>query len=197
MVYAFYKPIPEIREEAKGCGKKVKQWLHMKDVILWHHAESCWGTETISIVKVHNKIVDSIMETGTITAHITHKKDQNFYMHHQHTRVEVRMKIVQWVWSSLGTIPSPATILQDMKMVFVHSWSCITKVLQMSGTGMQEYKGKLVFVTNVWTSPNHCAFVAVTVHFKHHGNLISLLLDLVKVVKLHTGTNLVGLLWAF
>jgi len=45
-------------------------------------------------------------------------------------------------------------------------------------------------VTNAWTSPNHKAYVAFTVHFKHEGALISMLLDLVEVAKSHTGVNL-------
>ena len=55
---------------------------------------------------------------------------------------------------------------------------------------MQEYDGNLNFATNAWTSPNHKAFVAFTVHFEHEGTPISMLLDLVEVVKLHLGVNL-------
>jgi hypothetical protein len=48
----------------------------------------------------------------------------------------------------------------------------------------------LHFGTDAWTSPNHRAFVAVTVHFEQKGVPISLLLDVVEVACSHTGVNL-------
>jgi hypothetical protein len=54
----------------------------------------------------------------------------------------------------------------------------------------QEYDGALSFATDAWTSPNHKAYVAVTVHFEHDGNPISMLLDLVEVARSHSGVNL-------
>lgn len=55
---------------------------------------------------------------------------------------------------------------------------------------LQEYDGNLNFATDAWTSPNHKAFVAFTVHFEHEGAPISMLLDLVEVAKSHSGVNL-------
>ena len=46
---------------------------------------------------------------------------------------------------------------------------------------MQEYEGALSFGTDAWTSPNHKAYVAVTVHFQRNGKLMCMLLDLVEV----------------
>ena len=46
------------------------------------------------------------------------------------------------------------------------------------------------FATDAWTSPNHKAYVAFTVHFEHEGVPISMLLDLVEVAKSHSGENL-------
>jgi hypothetical protein len=43
---------------------------------------------------------------------------------------------------------------------------------------------------DAWTSPNHKAYVAVTVHFEQDGTPISMLLDLVQVAKSHTGATL-------
>src|SRR5438552_4035039 len=56
-------------------------------------------------------------------------------------------------------IPSPTTILRDVKQVFVNVRKRIAKMLQ-------EHDGDLNFATDAWTSPNHKAFVAVTVHFE-------------------------------
>jgi hypothetical protein len=54
----------------------------------------------------------------------------------------------------------------------------------------QEYEGALSFGTDAWTSPNHKAYVAITVHFKYEGKPISMLLYLVEVAKSHSGANL-------
>jgi hypothetical protein len=51
---------------------------------------------------------------------------------------------------------------------------------------MQEYDGKLNFATNAWSSPNHKAFVAVSVHLEHNGEPISMVLDVVEVAKVST-----------
>jgi hypothetical protein len=56
----------------------------------------------------------------------------------------------------------------------------------------QKYDGKLNFATDVWTSPNHKAYMAITVHFEHEGKPMAMLLDLlqVEVPRSHTGANL-------
>ena len=46
------------------------------------------------------------------------------------------------------------------------------------------------FATDAWTSPNHKAYVAITVHFEHEGEPVSMLLDLVEVAVSHSGVNL-------
>jgi hypothetical protein len=54
----------------------------------------------------------------------------------------------------------------------------------------QEYEGRLSFATDAWTSPNHRAFIAITVHFQHNGMPLSTLLDVVEVPQSHTGVYL-------
>ena len=55
---------------------------------------------------------------------------------------------------------------------------------------IQDYAGTLSFATDAWTSPNHKAYVAVTVHFEESGIPVSLLLDLIEVPCSHLGFNL-------
>jgi hypothetical protein len=45
----------------------------------------------------------------------------------------------------------------------------------------EEYPGKLSFGTDAWTSPNHRAFVAWTVHLQHEGHPLVFLLDIIEV----------------
>ena len=55
---------------------------------------------------------------------------------------------------------------------------------------IQEHKGALNFATDAWTSPNHKAYVAVTVHFKNEGIPVSMLLGIVKLTQSHSSINL-------
>ena len=55
---------------------------------------------------------------------------------------------------------------------------------------LKAYNSRLNFVTDAWTSPNHKAFVVVTVHLEHDGQPISLLLDIIELTVLHSGDNL-------
>jgi hypothetical protein len=49
----------------------------------------------------------------------------------------------------------------------------------------------LNFATDVWTSPNHRAYITVTIHFEDKGVPVSMLLDIVQVARSHSGANLV------
>ena len=55
---------------------------------------------------------------------------------------------------------------------------------------LQEYDGKLNFATDAWTSPNHRAFVATTVHLEVGGEAACIPLDIVEVAKSHSGLTL-------
>ncbi|KAF9510256.1 hypothetical protein BS47DRAFT_1300400, partial [Hydnum rufescens UP504] len=50
--------------------------------------------------------------------------------------------------------------------------------------------GHLNFGTDAWSSPNHQALVAFTVHYASEGKVESFLLDVVEVAKSHSGKNL-------
>ena len=80
-------------------------------------------------------------------------------------------------------IPSSRTVSRDVKQVFVRACKRIAKMLQ-------DHEGALSFGTDAWTSPNHKALIAVTVHFEIDGVPFCLLLDLVEVAKSHSGVNL-------
>jgi len=48
----------------------------------------------------------------------------------------------------------------------------------------------LSYATDAWTSLNHKAYVAVSVHFEKDGVPVSMLLDIVEVARSHSGLNL-------
>lgn len=80
-------------------------------------------------------------------------------------------------------IPSAATVARDVKEVFKRTKERIAAFLQ-------DYEGDLSFATDGWTSTNHKAYVAVTVHLIKDNVPISFLLDIVEVAKSHSGVNL-------
>ena len=98
-------------------------------------------------------------------------------------------------------IPSPETVSRDVRNVFVNVRKRIAKMLQVSSVKdliiikthlwrTQEHNGALNFATDAWTSPNHKAYVAVTVHFENEGVPVSMLLDIIEVACSHSGVNL-------
>ncbi|PIL26246.1 hypothetical protein GSI_12002 [Ganoderma sinense ZZ0214-1] len=199
----------------RSCDVTVRRFLDTKDHSstsnLRAHANKCWGTETVaaaaeaaSVQVARDEIVGSILKTGSITAHFERKAGQVTYSARQHNRTETRVEIVRWVCESLRAfrivedpgfkvlmktgrpgyyLPSASTVARDVTEVFQRTRSRIAKMLQ-------EHEGALHFATDAWTSPNHRAFVAVTVHFEQQGKPICFLLDIVEVACSHTGINL-------
>lgn len=66
--------------------------------------------------------------------------------------------------------------------------SPLLHILQLSTNTFtyQEYNGKLSFTTDSWTSPNHKALVAFSVHFADEGKAHSITLDVVEVAEVST-----------
>ena len=56
----------------------------------------------------------------------------------------------------------------------------------------KDYEGKLNFATDCWTSPNHRAFTAITVHFETNDEPMCILLDVVELAESHSGLALAG-----
>jgi hypothetical protein len=176
------------------------------------HAKKCWSTEVVlsadnakNASEVRLTTVKGFSDPQSITAAFERTgKGKVKFSHRQHTKTESRAEIVRWIAESKRPfsivsdrgfqslmktgrpeyyIPSPVTVSRDVKMVFANTRKRIAKMLQ-------EHDGALNFATDAWTSPNHKAYVAVTVHFEHDGKPISMVLDLVEVAMSHSGVNL-------
>ncbi|EIW58947.1 uncharacterized protein TRAVEDRAFT_103266, partial [Trametes versicolor FP-101664 SS1] len=210
-LYAFFKTDVEIEYVGgrrshvftcarKDCGFTTRCYLDTKDRLtgnLSKHAIGCWGEEVVARAKetasdeeARRLIVDSIEKSGHISAYFSrNKKGKVTYSHMQHTREETSIVHDPGFLSLMKTgrpgyyVPSPSTVSQDVKMVFARTRERIAQLLQ-------DYEGKLSFGTDAWTSPNHRAFVVITVHLEVDGQPLRLLLDLVEVAESHTGFNL-------
>jgi hypothetical protein len=176
------------------------------------HAKRCWGAEIITSADntknandVRDTTIKGILNLQMImTAFERQDKDKVTFSHRQHMKTESRAEIVQWVAESKRPfnivsdhgfrnlmktgrpeyyIPSPVTVLRDVKKVFVNAQKRIAKMLQ-------EHDGTLNFTTDAWTSPNHKVFVAVTVHLENNRVPLCMILDVVEVTISHSGVNL-------
>jgi len=96
-------------------------------------------------------------------------------------------------------LPSPSTSARDVKLVFAKTRNRIARILKVSLrnstqhvslTCPKEHPGTLSFATDAWSSPNHKAYVAVTIHFEQDGVPVSMLLNIVEVPCSHSGLNL-------
>ena len=68
---------------------------------------------------------------------------------------------------------------------------CVNMILELNVLNLlQEYNGALNFAMDVWMSPNHKAYVSITVHFEQESIPVAMLLDLIKVAMSHFGLNL-------
>ncbi|KAJ7488459.1 hypothetical protein B0H11DRAFT_1720432, partial [Mycena galericulata] len=89
-------------------------------------------------------------------------------------------------------LPSARTISRDIQASFMKCKATIDKLLQVCSCylrkwyfcalmAVQNHPGQLSFATDAWTSPNHRAFVAWTVHLHHEGTPLCFLLDIIEV----------------
>ncbi|KAI0665690.1 hypothetical protein C8Q78DRAFT_985953, partial [Trametes maxima] len=202
-IYAFYKPEVDIQTQ-KGrrthaftctrptCNHQVRRYVDKKDCStsnLRKHALACWGEEAVTRAmeasdnkEAHKSVVESILKTGRISTYFARKKGAVSYSHIQHTREETRIVrdpgfITLMKMGRPGYyLPSPSTVSRDTKTLFASTRRRMARLLQ-------EHKGKLSFATDAWTSPNHCGFVAITIHLEHEGRPLRLLLDIIEVPK--------------
>ena len=135
---------------------------------------------------------------GSIFVLFVHKGKQLVkYSHHAHMNPEVHTHLIKWVtesnqpinvindrelcdlltagWPNI-TLPLSDTISCDIQASFGKCKECIAKLLQ-------EHPGHLHFATDAWTSPNHHAFVAWTVHLEYEGEMLLFLIDIIKLLE--------------
>jgi hypothetical protein len=103
-------------------------------------------------------------------------------------------------------IPSPNTIPRDIKVSFDKCWDRVASLFQVCRSNVlrslliyiieQKHPECLHFATDAWTSPNHRAFIAWTVHFEYEGVMMSFLLDIIEVPESHSGATLANVFQA-
>ncbi|KAJ7301562.1 hypothetical protein DFH08DRAFT_724124 [Mycena albidolilacea] len=115
--------------------------------------------------------------------------------HRAHTNPEARANIVRWVTEStraphlvndrgfreLMLAGRPNLDLPNGRRVSRDIQASFNKCKETTDKLLQDYPGMLSYATDAWTSPNHRAFVAWTVHLQHEGTPLCFLLDIIEV----------------
>ena len=71
--------------------------------------KSCWGAEAVEAadqtkdaMEARNSVVNSLLKDGSITAIFKRVgKGKVTYSHQQHTKIEIKVEIVQWVFENV------------------------------------------------------------------------------------------------
>ncbi|KAG1730979.1 uncharacterized protein EDB91DRAFT_1239010 [Suillus paluster] len=179
LIYVFFEPVPEIEYHDKHCCHKDAKSTSNRQ----KHVKSCWGDAALQAVMESGNTAAAqdgltghyilLLHTLSIKTSLEQKgKGKVMYSHCQHTCSETSLQPFETVndrgfQNPMKTgcpeyyIPSPSTITRDVK---------------------QNYDSELNFATDTWTSPNHRAYVAISVHLQHEGQPLSIILDIVEVV---------------
>jgi hypothetical protein len=64
-------------------------------------------------------------------------------------------------------VPSPNTVRHNILVAYL---KCRKRIIKL----LQDHPGRVHFATDAWTSTNHHAFVAWTVHFEYNGGHVGL-----------------------
>ncbi|KAF5366396.1 hypothetical protein D9758_009756 [Tetrapyrgos nigripes] len=146
----------------------------------------------VTLMAVINTIYSMFAGLGNRVVSISHR---------MHTDPERRAAVVRWITESVrplhivedrklrelmlsgrpqASFPRRKRVAEDIKTAFEH---CSERIVTL----LKEYPGQISYATDAWTSPNHRAFVAWTVHLQHQGKPLVFLLDIIEVPESHTG----------
>lgn len=172
--------------------------------------EEVMSAANVGVARKH--ITEPYRKNGKITGSFERKKGKETYSHTQHTKTETkcvslistalqiltstRFEIAIWVCQDnrpftivkdtgflrlMKTgrpgyyIPSSSTVSRDVKRIFTRTRKRIARMLQECN--------RVNFQMDAWTSPNHKAYLGITVTFEREGTITTLVLDLVEVAK--------------
>ncbi|XP_006460999.1 hypothetical protein AGABI2DRAFT_69866, partial [Agaricus bisporus var. bisporus H97] len=216
-MYAFFHPEPKIEwRGVKGTNER-KKYLKFKCIAphcrsagrhgpfvfralegsdststknLRHHTEGCYGKEVLAAadrvgsIEKRREIIagrnNDLRDSSLVLAFEKQGPGRPTYS----TRPPTKAESKAYHEGRPGHyIPSPSTLRRDLKKVFVSARHQVSQLLRA-------HPGRLHFGTDCWTSPNHCPFIAVTVHYEKDGSGMTWLLDIVEMARSHSGINL-------
>ncbi|KAJ7811787.1 hypothetical protein B0H14DRAFT_2378101, partial [Mycena olivaceomarginata] len=135
------------------------------------HAETCWGKEVVK-ARLTGGVNNSPRDSNIFASFARTGQRPVKASHRAHTEPEFRELLL--AGRPEHTIPSRRAIGRDLNEAFDR---CSQRIVNL----LENYNGRLSFATDAWTSPNHRAFVAWTVHLQHEGQPLVFLLDVFEV----------------
>jgi hypothetical protein len=140
------------------------------------HAKKCWGDVVVAsadsvknVTEVQATTIKGALDLQLITAAFK-RKGKVKYSHRQHTKTEARAEIIRWVAESQRPfevvadcgfqclmktgrpdyyIPSPTTVSQDVKRVFVNVRKWMAKILQVCALATSIYSRLITRLTSL------------------------------------------------
>ncbi|KAF8885306.1 hypothetical protein BD779DRAFT_1442450, partial [Infundibulicybe gibba] len=138
------------------------------------HAIKCFGRDVVNAA-FNNAQANS--HDGSIFAAFAQLSQPATVSHRTHTSEETRdreFRSLMMAGRPSLALPSPSTVSRDIRAAFQ---ACRERI----DTILKEHPDRIHFATDAWTSPNHRAFVAWTVHLQHKGRILVFLLDFMEV----------------
>ncbi|THU80784.1 hypothetical protein K435DRAFT_694965, partial [Dendrothele bispora CBS 962.96] len=166
----------------------VRRYLDGKDASstsnLRKHAVSCFGQSAVDAatqglkeaMSTQNTIYSMFAGVGNRIVSITHRMHTNPERRCRPIKIVEDRKLREIVLAGRpqAQFSHRRELAQDIDTAFTVCSERIAKILK-------EYPGQLSFATDCWTSPNHRAFCAWTVHLQHQGKPLVFLLDVIEV----------------
>ncbi|KAJ7140228.1 hypothetical protein C8R43DRAFT_892910 [Mycena crocata] len=188
----FYCTNPKCRNGKNGG---IRRYLDKKDLSstgnLLGHARVCHGSAAVEAVMRGDEPKAGRRDGSIYAAFARIGSRVKSFSYRPHSKTETRAHIVRWIAESNRpakivsddgfenlmktgrpgtTLPSPRQVGRDVITAHLMSREKMKRLLQ-------EYQGNLSFCTDAWTSPNHRAIVAFTVHLQHEGTPLQFILD--------------------
>ncbi|KAJ7896331.1 hypothetical protein B0H14DRAFT_2333446 [Mycena olivaceomarginata] len=139
------------------------------------HAETCWGKDVVK-ARLAGGVSNSPRDGNIFTSFARTGQHPVKVSHRAH--MEPKFWYLLLAGRPEHTIPSRRAIGHDLNDAFEQ---CSKRIVNL----LENYNGRLSFATDAWTSPNHQAFVAWTVHLQHKGQPLVFLLDVFEVPEVH------------
>ncbi|KAJ7200119.1 hypothetical protein GGX14DRAFT_372410 [Mycena pura] len=134
------------------------------------HAVACYGKAVVA-ARLDIKLEDAGQRDGNIFSAFARAGQRPVKVTHRGTHTEPEFRCAG---RPELKVPSRHTVARDLNAAYAR---CSDRVKNL----LETYNGKLSFATDAWTSPNHRAFVAWTVHLQHEGQPLVFLLDIYEV----------------
>ncbi|KAE9392697.1 hypothetical protein BT96DRAFT_748908, partial [Gymnopus androsaceus JB14] len=202
-VYAFFNPEPDIEFANDGtaeyivfsctmCRSLVKQGLKTSDKsstgALIRHSKSCWGDEAVKAVqesKSLEKARDALKKFGKksqskLTAALrTVKGWAESFSTQPPSKKNQCYRWLQREGQPDRYVPSKETISRDVKHLY-------TRTKEKLALELQAHDSELAIAIDCWTSPNHRAWMSITISRTRKGKdgkeeLVTHLLDFIEL----------------